>query len=193
LTDLRQQVIQIVKERGLERLPAPVLLASGVASRDFIDGKAAFARGRDLEIACRALLELVGTELPGVEFEAIGGLTMGADQFAHVAAVIADKEWFVVRKTPKGRGTNKLVEGANLRAGTRVLLVDDVVTTGGSIQRAREEIEGLGAVVSAAITLVDRGDTAKRVFSEHGIPYLALVTYVDLGIDPVPERERVPA
>src|SRR3989442_5437934 len=100
---LRDRVIEIVRERGLLRLPEPVVLASGELSRDFIDAKAGLARGEDLELACRAIVEAVGA----IEWDAIGGLTMGADQFAHVVAVLASKQWFVVRKEPKGRGTNK--------------------------------------------------------------------------------------
>lgn len=156
-------------------------LASGQLSRDFVDGKAALADGDDLELACRALLEAVD----GIDFDAIGGLTMGADQFAHVVAVLAHKRWFVVRKEPKGRGTDKLVEGSQVGEGTRALLVDDVVTTGGSIRRAYEAITNLGATVVGAVTLVDRGDVASRFFADLAVPYIPLVTYRDLRIDPV--------
>jgi orotate phosphoribosyltransferase len=177
----RQQIIEIIRQRGLLRLPEPVVLASGELSRDFIDGKAALSRGADLKLACEAILENVGH----VEFEAVGGLTMGADQFAHVLAVLAGKDWFVVRKEPKGRGTNKLVEGAKVGEGWRVLLVDDVVTTGGSIQKAHDAIGALGALVVAAATLVDRGEIAGQYFRERDIPYTPVVTYRDLGIEPV--------
>jgi len=177
----RQQIIEVIRERGLLRLPEPVVLASGELSRDFIDGKAALSQGDDLKLACEAVLENVGD----VEFDAVGGLTMGADQFAHVIAVLAGVQWFVVRKEPKGRGTNKLVEGAKVGEGWKVLLVDDVVTTGGSIQKAHDAIVGLGAVVVAAATLVDRGEVAAQYFREREIPYAPVVTYRDLGIEPV--------
>lgn len=178
---LRERVAETVRRRGLLRLPEPVVLASGELSADFVDAKAALAAGEDLAVACRALLHHVGD----VEFDAVGGLTMGADQFAHVAAVLARKEWFVVRKEPKGRGTDRLVEGARVGPGTRVLLVDDVVTTGGSIQKAYEALVALGATVVAAATLVDRGDVARRFFEERGVPYVPLVTYRELGIEPL--------
>jgi orotate phosphoribosyltransferase len=177
----REQIIEIIRERGLLHLPEPVVLASGELSRDFIDGKAALSRGEDLKVACEAILENAGD----VAFEAVGGLTMGADQFAHVIAVLAGAQWFVVRKEPKGRGTNKLVEGAKVGEGWRVLLVDDVVTTGGSIQKAHDAITALGATVVAAATLVDRGEVAAQYFRERDIPYSPVVTYRDLGIEPV--------
>jgi len=177
----RQQIIDIVRQRGLLRLPEPVVLASGELSRDFIDGKAALSRGDDLKLACEAILDSVGE----VQFDAVGGLTMGADQFAHVIAVLAGTQWFVVRKEPKGRGTNKLVEGGKVGEAWRVLLVDDVVTTGGSIQKAHDAIVALGATVVAAATLIDRGDIAAQYFREREIPYASVVTYRDLGIEPV--------
>lgn len=170
-----------MRTEGLTVFDEPVRLASGRLSRVFIDAKAALRRGDDLRLACEALVELAGD----VTFDAVGGLTMGADQFAHGIAIVTGCEWFVVRKEPKGRGTNKLVEGAQPGPGTRVLLVDDVVTTGGSIQKAYGVIRDLGATVVAAVTLVDRGDVASRFFAEHGVPYAALVTYRDLAIEPV--------
>lgn len=186
LRRLREQVIEIVRERGLKHFEEPVVLASGELSYDFIDGKAAFARGEDLEIASRALLR--GVQDLGITFDAVGGLTMGADQFAHAVAVLAKREWFVVRKEPKHRGTNRLIEGSELGPGKSVLLVDDVVTTGGSIQKAFRAVGDTGASVVAAAALVDRGDVAHRFFDVSGVPYLALVTYDDLGIAPVGHR-----
>jgi orotate phosphoribosyltransferase len=160
-----------------------VQLASGAFSQDFVDGKEALAHGTDLDTACRAIIEMVASA--GIEFDAIGGLTMGADQFAHVVAVLAPCRWFVVRKQPKGRGTNKRVEGCTLEPGVRVLLVDDVVTTGGSIRDAYEVVTAEGGTVVGAVTLVDRGDQARPYFTAKGVPYLPLVTYHDLNIDPV--------
>jgi orotate phosphoribosyltransferase len=183
LSQYRDALVEIVKDRGLLVLPEPVQLASGDWSREFIDGKKALADGRDLELACRALLELVADA--GVEFDAVGGLTLGADQFAHVVAVLAGKRWFVVRKQPKDRGTKKRIEGADLGAGTRVLLVDDVVTRGGSILQALEEVQATRATVVCAVTLVDRGEWAAPEFERRGIPYLPLVSYADLGIPAV--------
>lgn len=181
----RAQLLEIVRERGLIQFDEPRQLASGEMSCDFIDAKKALSRGRDLRLACQVIADSIA--LLGIEFTAVGGLTLGADQFAHgVAAHLADDhEWFVVRKQPKGRGTNQLVEGAVLTAESRVLLVDDIVTTGGSIQQAHQRVLETGASVVAAVTLVDRGEVAKAYFDEQGVPYAPVFTYRDLGIKPV--------
>lgn len=152
-------------------------------SQDFVDAKRALAEGEDLEIACRAMLDVVDDL--GVTFDAVGGLTLGADQFAHAIAVLARKRWFVVRKAAKGRGTNRRIEGTTLSPDDAVLLVDDVVTTGGSVIEAFEQVQATGARVAAAVCLLDRGDEAARRFGELGVPYRAVATYADLGIDPV--------
>lgn len=183
LSDLRDQLLQIVLREGYLRLEEPVQLRSGQWSQDFIDGKRALARGEDLELACRYILERL--ESAGIDFDAAGGLTMGADHFSHGVALVGRKRWFVVRKQAKGRGTNRRVEGAELGPGVRVLLIDDVVSTGGSIKDAWQCVADTGAEIVAAVTLVDRGEVAAPFFAEAGVPYFPLLTYQDLGIVPI--------
>ena len=188
MSALGDQVADVVRRRGLLRLAEPITLRSGQLSRDFVDVKAALARGEDLELACRALLDGVGQLLasdPAQGFDAVGGLTMGADPLAHVLAVLARRSWFVVRKEPKGRGTDRLIEGARIGPGARVLLVEDTVTTGGSMLRAHTAVSGTGATVVAAATVVDRGEAAARAFADLGVPYFAATTYRHLGIEPI--------
>lgn len=184
LSELRERVVQIVQEHGHLRSSDPVLLASGDWTYDFIDTKKALARGSRLRLAAQALLELV--DGMGVQFDAVGGLTMGADQFAHGVAMLRDDvEWFSVRKKAKERGTKKRIEGAVLGTGTSVLLVEDVVTRGQSIHDALQAVRETGASVVAAVSLVDRGPFGEELFEKEGIQYRSLVTYADLGIEPV--------
>ena len=180
----REQVCAVVKARGHLRLDEPVQLRSGDWSRDFVDVKRALQDGADLETACRAMLEAVD----GLDFDAVGGMTLGADKFAHVIAVLAAKKWFVVRKEAKGRGTNRRIEGAEIGPGVRVLLVEDVATTGGSIVDAYEVVRELGAEVVAAMVLVDRGEATAPRFREAGVPFFSVLTYRDLGIEAVGGR-----
>jgi orotate phosphoribosyltransferase len=66
-----------------------------------------------------------------------------------------------------------------------VLLVDDVISTGGSTEKAYERVTAVGAVVTGVIPMVDRGDVATKRFAAKGVPFVALITYSDLGIEPV--------
>ncbi|MGH9279404.1 MAG: orotate phosphoribosyltransferase [Acidimicrobiales bacterium] len=190
LTELRDKLIDLVRDRGLQHHETRVRLAAGKMSHYFIDGKRALRQGHDLVIGGEALLELVADL--GLEFDAVGGLTNGADHLAHIVAVLADKEWFFVRKQAKDRGTRQRIEGAVLADGVRVLLVDDVVTSGGSIMEALGEIEKTGARIAGAISLVDRDDVAAPRFASRGIPYAALVTFRDLDIPSVSEEPDAP-
>lgn len=180
MSDLRQQIVELVRDQGYRRSDEPFRLASGQLSHDYIDGKRAAAQGRDLALVSTATIAEID-----VPFDAVGGLTMGADAIAHAVALQADCLWFSVRKEPKGRGLDKWIEGATLDASHRVLLVDDVVTTGGSIMVAYEKVAATGAQIVAAMTLVDRGDKAAVDFEDLKIPYHPLVTYRDLGIERV--------
>ncbi len=152
-------------------------------SSDFIDGKEALAEWSSLRTACEAIVETVSEA--GHSFDAVGGLTMGADALAVGIAAVTESRWFFIRKKTKERGTRRLVEGAQIKAGDKVLLVDDVVTTGGSILQALEAIKQTGAETVAAVTLVDRSGVAGPEFEQQGIAYYPMTTYESLGIEPV--------
>nr|WP_090340480.1 orotate phosphoribosyltransferase [Mycolicibacterium malmesburyense]CRL69796.1 orotate phosphoribosyltransferase [Mycolicibacterium malmesburyense] len=178
-----QAAFDLIATRGHERREEPFRLASGQLSHDYIDGKFAIDTGERLTIVSRAVAELA--ESRGIEFDAVGGLTMGADPLAHGVAMVTGKAWFSVRKEQKKRGREQWIEGTRLEAGTRVLLVDDVISTGGSTEIAFDRVTDVGAVVTGVIPMVDRGDIAAKRFAARGVPFAALVTYRDLGIEPV--------
>ncbi|MDQ3932656.1 MAG: orotate phosphoribosyltransferase [Actinomycetota bacterium] len=169
--------------RALIRSDDPIRLSSGDWSHDYIDGKRALAPGEILAFACNAVISRAD-EL-GATFDAVGGLTMGADPIAHGVALLAGATWFSIRKELKPHGNPKLVEGAELSSSSRVLLVDDIVTTGSSILTAFDAIKAMAPEVVLAIALVDRGETARRRLTAQGVPYEPLLTYRDLEIDPV--------
>lgn len=183
LADLRRALVDVILAEGHLRLDEPVRLRSGALSSDYIDGKRAFARGADLRRAAEALLSLAAEA--GWDFDTVGGLTLGADPFAHAMAVVGDRRWFVVRKSEKDHGTRRRVEGAALGEGVRALLVEDVVTTGGSVLEALDAVVATGATVVGVVTVVDRGPATAEAFAARGVPYRPLLTYLDLGIAPV--------
>ncbi|MHB1929164.1 MAG: orotate phosphoribosyltransferase [Acidimicrobiales bacterium] len=180
----RAALAALVLERGYERRDEPFRLSSGGQSRDYIDCRHVLATGAALRTVARAVVEAVG-----VPWEVIGGPTMGADPIAHAVAVVADVPWFSVRKEAKGHGRGSWLEGHRLAAGERVLAVEDTVSTGGSLLRAIERIRAAGADVVAAVTLVDRSPAVAVRFGEAGIPWFPLLTWDDLGIEPLSAEE----
>ena len=183
LAEVQQALVEIILAQGHLQLDEPVQLASGDWSRDFIDNKRAFAHGSDLRLAGEALVQMAAEE--GWVFDAVGGLTLGADHFSHAVAMVADRAWFVVRKAAKERGTKRRVEGATLGPGVRVLVVDDVVTRGGSVLEAYHAVRETGAEVVGVTAMVDRGPATAAIFAGLGVPFRPLLTYRDLGIEPV--------
>lgn len=184
-SEIRAQVVALVRERGYERREEAFQLSSGAWSNDYVDCRRALSGGDALEAASRAIVGLAD-EL-GIGWDAVGGLTMGADPLAHGIAVVTHKGWFSVRKEAKSHGTGRLIEGCTVGPGVRVLLVEDVVTSGASILRALDAVSGAGAEVVLACSLLDRGERAREAFSQRGVRYEPLATYRDLGIDPVAE------
>jgi orotate phosphoribosyltransferase len=182
--DSWQAARDLVKKRGHQRREEPFMLASGKQSHDYIDGKYAVAHGDNLVVVATAVVDLA--EAHGIEFDAVGGLTMGSDALAIAISIVAHKCWFSVRKLRKERGRDQWIEGARFEGEQmRVLLVDDVVTTGGSIMEAHDRVKEAGGVIVGVIPMVDRGDAAAKLFADRGVAYIPLMDYTDLGIDPV--------
>ena len=190
LTPLRKQLMNILRTEALYRLDQPIQLASGAWSSDFVDAKKALATWQNLRIASEAIVESLAPESgyqldSSYQFDAVGGPTTGADALAVGIAAVSNSQWFFVRKEPKGRGTQRLIEGAQIGPGCKVLLIDDVVTTGGSIFRAFETVNETGAEIVAAVTLVDRSGLAQSRFKNAGVHYIPMTTYASLDIEPV--------
>lgn len=183
LPELRAELAQVILDFGYERRGEPFQLSSGGTSHDYIDAKRAIAKGSRFGLVAEAIAALAATH--GVEFDAAGGMTMGADPIGVAVAMLTDAEWFSVRKASKGHGRQRRIEGKEFGPGVKVLLVDDVITSGRSILDALDALKEVDADVVLATTLVDRGKVARGAFEERGVLYEPLLTYKDLGIDPV--------
>jgi orotate phosphoribosyltransferase len=120
------------------------------------------------------------------DFEAVGGLTMGADPVGtaimHQAAARGRKvDAFVVRKQAKEHGMGRQVEGPDVR-GRKVVVVEDTSTTGGSPLTAAKALEAAGAIIVAVATVVDRDTGAQKIIEDAGYRYLSAVSLDDLGL-----------
>ncbi|MFL0278085.1 orotate phosphoribosyltransferase [Mycobacterium sp. SMC-19] len=173
-------VIDSLRAYAVSHRSEPFSLASGATSRYYVDVKAALCRPTVLREVSAAIVELAAAE--GISFTHVGGLTMGADAVAVGVSLASGAEWFSVRKEPKGRGHSRVIEGAELGPDSPVLLVDDVVSTGGSTLKALEAVRATGAVVTAAIPVVDRDAGGREALEAAGVRYLPLVNHGELGI-----------
>lgn len=182
--ELRLALRDLVLERGYERREEPFLLSSGGESRDYVDLRRAVARGEDLTLAGRAVAAALADA--GVEFDAIGGMTMGADPVAHAVAMLTGRDWFSVRKAPKEHGTGRRTEGSVLGATTRAVVFEDTVSTGRSLLEALDVVSEAADVVGIC-TILDRGEGLSRRLAERlpGVPFVRVLTYADLGIDAI--------
>ena len=105
-----QDAFDVIK-RGHEHRDVPFKLASGQTSQHYIDGKHAVDTGARLAVVCRAVVDLAAERQ--IEFDAVGGLTMGADALAHGVAMVTGKAWFSVRKEPKSRGLEQFIDSSS--------------------------------------------------------------------------------
>lgn len=120
----------------------------------------------------------------GWAVDSVGGLTMGADPVSYAIAYASAQagtpvRCFAVRKEPKGHGMGKRIEGS-FRAGDRVMVIEDSMTTGGSALNAAAAIRAEGGQVIGALTLVDREEGAREALEAAGIPLVAFTTAAEL-------------
>lgn len=161
----------------------PVKLASGATSDFYIDGRLTSLSGRGLELVSR----LMWQRIAGLNIAAVGGPTMGADPI--IAGIMQEAarqgshiNGFIIRKEAKGHGMQKLVEGPPLAEGARVVIVEDVVTSGGSAITAIEKLMSqYKPRVVKVLAIVDRLSGAAENLKKAGLEFEALFTRADFG------------
>lgn len=152
----RERLKELLKTRSLKT--GDFLLASGRRSKYYFDSKLTTLTSEGAHLTARCFLEVIRRE--GIEAQAIGGMTLGADPIVSAVAALSHVEGppldaFIVRKEPKGHGTLRWIEGP-VSPGQKVIVVDDVVTTGGSTLKAVERAQEFGLEVVAVMALLDR-------------------------------------
>ena len=184
--DLKTKLLDILIERSVRR--GEFTLASGAKSDLYVNCKLTA-----LDPTAALLIGAVGWELIqqtaeecDVRISAVGGLTMGADPIAlsiGIAAQLEDPgsrlQTFTVRKAAKEHGTKKLIEG-NFAAGDTVVVIDDVVTTGGSTLQAIDTLEAAGGKVAFVLALVDRQEGGKENIERRGYKVVSIFNRADV-------------
>ena len=162
------------------RTDGPFTLASGRVADWYMDARQTTFSGEGSRLVAMAVLEVVAPDTV-----AVGGMTMGADPIALAIATWSEGrlDAFSIRKATKDHGTGGRVVGP-VGSGDPVTVLEDTTTTGGALVEAVEVALEAGLVVVQAIALFDRsGGTVAALMGERGIPYLALATPSDLGVE----------
>ena len=178
--DPRERLVDELRTHAL--VIGEVTLTSGAVAQYYVDAKRAILRPAGF----LALGELVAVHARELGATAVGGMTMGADPVACAAlAGGADVKAFFVRKEVKPHGLARRIEGPWLEPDDRCLIVEDVVTTGGSTLRAIEAVQEAGHAIAGVVSVLDRlAGGGPKIEEAAGAPYIALATIDDV----YPER-----
>ena len=180
----KMRLIEIVRRRsygsGVE-----IKLASGRTSNFYFNMKPTMLDPQGSYLLALLILDALKDQA----CDAVGGLEMGAVPMAASVASVSVAEdhpmpAFFIRKVPKDHGTQNLIEGlprGETLAGKRVIILEDVTTTGGSALKAIEAVQRDGATVLGVITAVDRQEGATEAFAAAGVPFQAILTAADFA------------
>lgn len=174
----RARLLELLKEKAL--VVGKVILSSGRESDYYLDERMVTLSAEGAYLTARLILDM----LKGVEVDAVGGPTVAADPIAGAIAAVSHLEGcpvdgFIVRKEPKGHGMGKQVEGP-IGEGSRVVIVDGTMTTGGSILKAIDVVEDMGCKVIKVVLLIDRMEGGREKIESKGYDFAAIFTRDDL-------------
>ncbi len=157
--DMRDELLELLKKNAYQK--GEFKLSSGKTSEHYVNCKPVTLTGRGLTLASILLLEHIEEGSA-----AVGGLTLGADPLVSGVVVVAglDKrllDGLIVRKEAKGHGTQAWIEGPSLPEGSRVTVLEDVITTGGSAIKAATRLRDAGYDVNRVVSIVDRQENGE--------------------------------
>lgn len=177
----RSRLIQLLKDRSVAI--GDFTLSSGRRSKYYVDARTTTMSALGLQIIGK--LGLSEIRSAGWEASAVGGLTLGADPVAYAISLASldgpsRLDAFTVRKDAKKHGTGKQIEGC-FESGSRVVVIEDVITTGGSALKAIEAVEAAKGIVTGILAVVDRGEGGREAIVDAGYEVRSLVRLPDLA------------
>ncbi len=181
LKELKAKLLALLKKEALKK--GRFVLSSGKTSNYYLDGRVITLTPEGAYLVAVIILELIKNK--GIN--AIGGPTLGADPIVGAIAALShikqiSLKTFIVRKNAKEHGMQRQIEGPALKKGDKVILVDDVATTGKSLVEAKEALDKIGVCTEKAIVIVDRGEGAKENLAKASLKLDSIFTIQDLGI-----------
>jgi len=177
---MKQRLIELVLERTFKFTDEPTFkLASGTMSNFYFNCKPTTLNSEGMYLIGNLLYNMIKNR-KSWKVKGVGGLTLGADPLANAIAYTSylkgePLESFVVRKEPKKHGTMLWIEG-NVKTGDKVVIVEDVITTGGSSKKAIDRARECGLKVLGVVVLIDRQEGGREVIESLGVPVHVLLT-----------------
>ena len=173
---MKDELLYLLKRDAYKK--GEFTLSSGKTSEHYVNCKPVTLTGRGLTLTCLSFLEHIDTQV-------VAGLTLGADPLVSGVAIVSalDKtliDALIVRKEPKGHGTQAWIEGPELKEGTKVTVLEDVVTSGGSAIKAAEKLRDAGYVVERVVAIVDRQEGGEDAIKEAGLELKSLFVLEDI-------------
>ena len=180
MPEAREELAEIIRTNSLRI--GDFVLSSGKKTNFYLDCRLTTLHPRGALLISRLILQKI--RQLAIHADAIGGLTLGADPVVASVAVVSELEGapiraFIVRKEPKAHGMQRFIEGWDGLPGSRVVVVDDVCTTGDSILKACEKAEEAGYVVAATFCVVDREEGGTQAIASR-YPFYPLFTAREL-------------
>ena len=168
---MKKELIDILKKYAYKH--GRFTLSSGEESEHYVNCKPVILTGKGLELVSTMMLDYIVTAC-------VAGLTLGADPLVSGVALVGKGAGLIIRKEPKGHGTQSQIEGPLPPIGTTVTVLEDVTTTGASAIKAVEVLRNSGYHVNRVVTIVDRQEGAVDAMMEVGLEFRSLVTLEEL-------------
>lgn len=181
LNELKNRLADLLKENALKK--GEFILSSGKKSNYYLDGRIITLTPEGAYLAGSIILE----KIKEAKIDALGGPTLGADPIVGAVAVLSHIQkiplkTFIVRKSVKGHGAQRQIEGPQLNSGDRVILVDDVATTGKALIEAKDALDKIGVIIDSAVVIVDRQEGAGQNLLNAGLKLESIFKIEELGI-----------
>jgi orotate phosphoribosyltransferase len=179
--ELKRKLFDLLNKEALKR--GKFVLSSGKESNYYLDGRVITLSPEGAYLVAGIILDMVKNE----KVEAIGGPTLGADPILGALAVLSyinkrPIKTFIVRKQTKEHGTQQQIEGPSLKEGMRVILIDDVATSGKAILEAKQVLDKMGVISDKAIVIVDRSQGAVDNLAKAGLKLESIFKIADFGL-----------
>ncbi len=176
--ELRQILLEMLVKYAYKE--GDFTLSSGVRSTYYINGKQVTLRAEGALVIGRLIWQMLPQDT-----EAVAGLTLGADPMVSAVSIVSALEnkpipALIIRKQPKGHGTKAYIEGCSLNSSAKIVVLEDVVTTGKSALLAVERLQAAGYQVTEIIALVDRNQGGRELYQSEGLKFQAIFDITEL-------------